>query len=64
MTHQKSIEKKLSNNTSPKTTNYNSYDAHETFNFIDIEFYLELLTGRIGSDNWLIRPKNSGQIYT
>ena len=35
----KALKKRLADNTLPKTITYSSYIAHETFNFIEIEFH-------------------------
>ncbi|CAB5384510.1 unnamed protein product [Rhizophagus irregularis] len=50
------LKKKLSDNTYPKTTTYSSYDAHETFDFIDIEFYPVISNQK--EKNFIFCPKD------
>ncbi|CAB5357647.1 unnamed protein product [Rhizophagus irregularis] len=50
------LKKKLSDNTYPKTTTYSSYDAHETFDFIDIEFYFVISNQK--EKNFIFCPKD------
>ncbi|CAB5174028.1 unnamed protein product [Rhizophagus irregularis] len=52
----KALKKKLSDNTYPKTTTYSSYDAHETFDFIDIEFYPVISNQK--EKNFIFCPKD------
>ena len=53
----KALKKKLADNTPPKTTNYSSYSAHETFNFIDIEFYPSI-SDQKKERNFIFCPKD------
>src|SRR5688572_30587014 len=55
----KALKRRLADNTLPKTITYSSYTAHETFDFINIEFYPS--TSNIQRHNFTFCPKNLHQ---
>src|ERR1043166_4532056 len=54
----KALKKRLADNTQLKKITYSSYNAHNAFNFIDIEFYPTLSNIETKRNNFYFCPKD------
>ncbi|CAG8687421.1 6986_t:CDS:2, partial [Cetraspora pellucida] len=59
----KALKKRLADNSQPKRITYSSYNAHNSFNFIDIKFYPTELPKNAFKDITATTNNNSDQLF-